>query len=152
MDSVPVAIADINGLYRVLARKDPRHGEHTAALARVGHLVVSPMVLAELDYLMCERSGRRAAGIALDFIAKQADLRRFEIPDVGPHFRTAVSVAEGYRDLDGGRGVGLADAMNVALAAAYRTDAVFTTDTHFRVMRPLTRHDTFRLLPEDLGQ
>ncbi|MEU3620380.1 PIN domain-containing protein [Streptomyces sp. NPDC006872] len=150
MSSVPVAIADTNGLYRILAKKDPRHAEHTAALARIGHLVVSPLVLAELDYFLCERSGSRAAGIALDFIAKQADLRRFEIPDVGPHFRTAVSVAEGYRDLDGGKGVGLTDAMNAALAAAYRTDAVFTTDKHFRVIRPLTRHDAFRLLPEDL--
>lgn len=152
MASVPLAIADTNGLFRVLAKKDPRHGEHTAALARIGHLVISPMVLAELDYLICEKSGSRAAGIALDFIGKQADLQRFEIPDVGRHFRTAVSVAEAYRELDGGKGVGLTDAMNAALAAAYRTDAVFTTDKRFRVMRPLTRHDAFRLLPDDLGQ
>ncbi|WP_348771312.1 hypothetical protein [Streptomyces sp. RKND-216] len=40
--------------------------------------------------------------------------------------------------------------MNVALAAAYRTDTVFTTDRHFRMMRPLTGHSSFRLLPEDL--
>ncbi|MEV4227081.1 PIN domain-containing protein [Streptomyces bobili] len=150
MTSVPVAIADTNGIYRVLAKQDPRHAEHAAALARVGHLVISPLVLAELDYLISEKSGSRAAGIALDFIGKQADLQRFEIPDVGPHFRTAVSVAQAYQDLGGGKGVGLTDAMNAALAAAYRTDAVFTTDKRFRVMRPLTRHDAFRLLPDDL--
>ncbi|MER6959438.1 hypothetical protein [Streptomyces sp. NPDC000618] len=68
-----MAIADTNGLYRIVAKKDPRHAEHAAALTRIGHLVVSPPPLA-----------------------KQADLRRFEIPDVGPHFRTVVSVAAGY--------------------------------------------------------
>jgi uncharacterized protein len=46
--------------------------------------------------------------------------------------------------------VGLADAMNVALAAAYRTAWIFNTDQHFRMMRPLTGHAAFRLLPEDL--
>jgi hypothetical protein len=40
--------------------------------------------------------------------------------------------------------------MNVALAAAYRTDAMFTTDGHFRMIRPLTGHPAFHLLPDDL--
>jgi hypothetical protein len=40
--------------------------------------------------------------------------------------------------------------MNVALAAAYGTAAMFTTDRHFRMVRPLTGHTAFRLLPDDL--
>ena len=40
--------------------------------------------------------------------------------------------------------------MNVALAKAYRTDALFTTDKDFRIVQPLTGHAAFRLLPEDL--
>ncbi|WP_371102530.1 hypothetical protein [Streptomyces sp. PU_AKi4] len=40
--------------------------------------------------------------------------------------------------------------MNVALAAAYHTDAMFTSDPHFRMIRPLTGHGAFRLLPDDL--
>lgn len=39
----------------------------------------------------------------------------------------AAAVAEGYADADGGKGIGLADAMNVALAAVYRTEVMFTT-------------------------
>ena len=41
--------------------------------------------------------------------------------------------------------------MNVALAAEYDTDAVLTLDRRdFRALRPLGRHKSFRLLPDDL--
>ncbi|MGX4688761.1 hypothetical protein [Streptomyces sp. JNUCC 63] len=51
---------------------------------------------------------------------------------------------------DGGAGVGLVDAMNVVLAAAFRTVDLFTADRHFRMMRPLTGRPAFRLRPDDL--
>jgi hypothetical protein len=146
----PVAIADTNALYRLLAPKEAHHGEHREALESIGHLVIAPMVLAELDYLISERRGASAAATALEFIAKQTDARRFEVPNTAPHLRTAIAVMRGYQDADGGKGVGLTDAMNVALAAAYQTAALFTTDRHFRMMRPLTGHDAFRFLPDDL--
>ncbi len=41
--------------------------------------------------------------------------------------------------------------MNVMLAREFRTDAIATLDyRHFRMIRPLTPHDAFRLLPEDI--
>ncbi|MGQ4714453.1 hypothetical protein ACUN22_12305 [Streptomyces anulatus] len=40
--------------------------------------------------------------------------------------------------------------MNVTLAAAYGTELSFTSDRHFRMVRPLTGHKAFRLLPDDL--
>ncbi|MEV7784080.1 PIN domain-containing protein [Streptomyces sp. NPDC088106] len=150
MTDVPVVIADTNALYRLFTPKDPRHTTHREALARVGHLVVSPMVLTELDYLLTSRIGSGAAMNALDFIAGQTEARRFEIPETGPHLRAAMAVMRGYSETDGGAGVGLADAMNVALAAAFRTTSLFTRDRHFRMMRPLTGEPAFRLLPDDL--
>ncbi|MFB7108480.1 MULTISPECIES: hypothetical protein [unclassified Streptomyces] len=42
------------------------------------------------------------------------------------------------------------DAMNVALAVAFRTVDLFTSDRRFRMMRPLTGQPAFRLLPDDL--
>ncbi|MFD7321215.1 PIN domain-containing protein [Streptomyces sp. NPDC059875] len=147
---IPVAVADTNALYRLFTPKDARHAAHRAALARVGHLVISPMVLTELDYLLTERVGARASMNALDFVARQTEARRFEIPEIQPHLRTAMAVMRGYEDAAGGKGVGLADAMNVALAAAFHTADVFTTDAHFRMMRPLTAHPAFRLLPDDV--
>ncbi|MEU5002450.1 PIN domain-containing protein [Streptomyces sp. NPDC021622] len=150
MTEIPVAIADTNALYRLFTPRDARHAAHKGALARVGHLVISPMVLTELDYLVTERVGAGAAMNALEFIAGQVEARRFEIPDTAVHLRGAMAVMRGYNDASGGKGVGLADAMNVALAAAFRTADMLTTDRHFRMMRPLTAHDAFRLLPEDL--
>ncbi|TDC74099.1 PIN domain-containing protein [Streptomyces hainanensis] len=151
MTEIPVAIADTNALYRLFTPKDPHHEAHRKALAGTGHLVVSPMVLTELDYLLTSRVGTGAALNALEFIARQAESRRFEIPDAAPHLRSAMAVMRGYADLDGGRGVGLADAMNVALAATFQTADLFTSDRHFRVLRPLTSHPAFRLLPADLA-
>lgn len=145
-----IAIADTNGLYRLLDPKLTGHQEHKKALAATSHLIISPMVLAELDHLITTRAGARKALAAARFIERNVATRRFEVPSVGAHLSAAIAVAEGYADADGGKGIGLTDAMNVALAAAYRTDAVFTTEHHFRMVRPLTGHPTFRLLPDDL--
>lgn len=44
----------------------------------------------------------------------------------------------------------LADAVIVALAADYETDAVLTLDRRdFRTLTPLTEHKAFRVLPDD---
>lgn len=75
------------------------------------------------------------------------EVRRYAVPDIAPQLRTAHAVMEQYADLE----VGLTAATNVALAAAYGTDSVFTLDRrHFRTLRPLTGHDAFRLLPDDV--
>ncbi|MGW0209780.1 PIN domain-containing protein, partial [Streptomyces sp. NPDC003233] len=126
------------------------HQEHRKALAATSHLVISPLVLAELDYLIATRAGARKALAAARFIERNVATRRFEVPPVSRHLSAAIAVAEGYADADGGKGMGLTDAMNVALAAAYRTDALLTTDPRFRTVRPLTGHPAFRLLPDDL--
>ncbi|MFI5688645.1 PIN domain-containing protein [Streptomyces sp. NPDC051636] len=145
-----VTVADTSGLYRLLDPKLTGHQEHKKALAATSHLIISPMVLAELDYLISTRAGAQKALIAARFIERNVATRRFEVPAVSTHLSAAIAVAEGYADADGGKGIGLTDAMNVALAAAYRTDALLTTDHHFRMVRPLTGHPAFRLLPEDL--
>jgi predicted nucleic acid-binding protein len=145
-----IAIADTNALYRLLDSRLTGHAEHKEGLAAISHLVISPMVLAELDYLIAARAGARQALTAARFIERYAATRRFEVPPVAAHLSTAIAVAEGYADADGGKGVGLTDAMNVALAAAYGTEVLFTTDRHFRMIRPLTGHPAFRLVPDDL--
>ncbi|EST32422.1 twitching motility protein PilT [Streptomycetaceae bacterium MP113-05] len=145
-----VAIADTNALYRLLDPRLTGHAAHKKALGSIAHLVISPLVLAELDYLIASRAGAEKSIAAMRFVERYTATRRFEVPDVAPHLSAAIAVMEGYRDADQGRGVGFADALNVVLAAAYRTDRVFTTDRHFRMMRPLTGHAAFRMLPDDL--
>ncbi len=56
-----------------------------------------------------------------------------------------------YAVLDDYPDIGLADAMNVVLAREFRTDVIATlAHRHFRVIRPLTPHAAFRLLPDDV--
>lgn len=145
-----IAVADANALYRLLDPQLEEHKAHKDGLAAISHLVISPMILAELDYLISVRAGARKALTAARFVERYAETRRFEVPSVAAHLSTAIAVAEGYADADGGKGIGMADAMNVALAAAYGTEVLFTTDRHFRIVQPLTGHKAFRLLPDDL--
>lgn len=145
--TVPVAIADTSALLAVFNRKDDAHTSCVDARAQVGHLVISPLVLAELDYLISHRIGVDAAITALDHILEKVDVRRYEVPNLAPHLHTARALMGVYRKMD----IGLTDAVNATLAAHFRTDAVFTLDReHFRAIRPVSGHTCFRLLPDDL--
>jgi uncharacterized protein len=112
------------------------------------HVLISPLVLTEVDHLAKARFGSRARTSIIDFILAQARQLRFQIPATGLEILDAARlVQQQYADLD----LDLAGAVNVALAAHYRTDAVLTLDRRdFRAMRPLTPHRRFRLLPDDL--
>ncbi len=105
-------------------------------------MVLSPFVLAELDYLILRNAGVKAE---LDLLRDVADgvftLAEFGQRDVAQ----AAAVAERYQDLC----VGLADASIVVLAARYQTTRVLTLDErHFRAMRPL-HAGAFTILPAD---
>jgi predicted nucleic acid-binding protein len=106
---------------------------------------VSPCVLAELDYLVATRQGPPTAGAILRHVAGRIAAGRWEVPRIGQLLLAAHAVLEDYP------AIGLADAMNVVLAREFRTDVIATLDhRHFRVIRPLTPHSTFRLLPADV--
>jgi predicted nucleic acid-binding protein len=146
--SIPVVILDTGPLTALFNANGPEHSACQAALAQCGHAVISPLVLAEADYLITSRVGQEAAFAALDYIARKAALGRFEVPEVGPHLYSARAVMQTYAGLD----IGLTDAMNVVLAREFRTNALATLDRkHARAIRPLTAHEAFLLLPDDLS-
>jgi predicted nucleic acid-binding protein len=111
-------------------------------------VIISPLVLAEVDHLARARFGSPARTAIIDFVLAQARQQRFQIPGTGPGILgTARQVQQHYASLD----LDLADAVNVALAAQYRTDAMLTLDRRdFRAIRPLTPHKWFRILPDNL--
>jgi len=79
------------------------------------------------------------------YVASRAAAARWEVPGIGPVLLAAHAVLDDYPT------IGLADALNVVLAREFRTDVIATFDhRHFRVVRPLTPHSAFRLLPEDV--
>lgn len=136
-------ILDTSGVY---AFKDESADEH-AAVRQVmesdpGPFILSPFVLAELDYLVSERLGQRVEREVLEDVASGA----YELADFGPDdVVTAMELIDRYSDLK----LGLSDASVAVLAARHRTTRLLTLDERdFRPMRPLYG-TAFTLLPAD---
>ena len=151
-----IVIADTSGLFAALDLDHPLAEAAHQIVQTAGLIVVSPLVLAELDHL-ARRSARlsgqikalgskRAHAISC-WISTQHIAGRIAIPEVGGIvLANAVKVMARYHDLH----LDLADAINVALASEYDTNAVLTLDERdFRVIQPLKGYEAFRLLPKD---
>ena len=118
------------------------HEACARAVASTRPLVLSPLVLAELDYLVARLDGVDAELTLLGELSSGAyELASFGVDDL----IRARAVIERYRDLP----LGLADASLVVLADRYETDNILTLDErHFRVVRSLSGNP-FCLLPAD---
>jgi len=143
-----IVVADTSGIIAASDRRAPESGACRDLLGSAGTVIVSPLVLTEVDHLAKARFGTQARHAILDNIIAQALRMRFQVPEVSPDaLKLAREVQRKYADLD----LDLADAVNVTLAADYRTDAILTLDRRdFRAIRPLTPHNAFRVLPDDL--
>lgn len=134
-------IVDTSALLAFFDRDEPDHHAVSDVVAELAEpLVVSPYVVAELDYLVATRLGVAAELAVLDELAGGAwDLASIDADDLAE----ARTVVDRYAD----QRVGLADASNVVLAARYRTRTIVTLDRrHFDVLRPLDG-GRFRVLP-----
>lgn len=145
-----IVIADTSGLLAALGSTHPEHGAANEAIMAAGLLVMSPLLLAELDHVVTRELGRKAALSAVDDIRRWMSRGRVVMPEITEdHLGAAQSVRLRYGVLD--LDLDLADAVNVALAADYDTDAILTLDRRdFRAVRPLGHHKAFRVLPDDL--
>ena len=143
-----IVIADTSGIIAASDRNARESAACREILQQAGTVVISPLVLTEVDHLAKARFGTRARTTIIDFVLGQARQQRFQIADTGLEILdTARVVQQQYAALE----LDLADAVNVGLAAQYRTDAVLTLDRRdLRAMSPLTPHKWFRLLPDDL--
>lgn len=134
-------VADTSGLLALFNPREPKHQDVSRAVAREPDpLVVSPYVVAELDYLVATRHGVDAELAVLAELAGGAyHLAQLAIEDM----RAMAELIDLYRDQD----IGVADASLVVLASRYRTRSILTLDhRHFTVVRPLDG-GRFRLVP-----
>ena len=137
-------IADTSGLYAIFNRRQSEHQAARAAVERDGGpLLLSPLVLAELDYFILVRLGAQAEQVVLAELRSQAyRLALFTDDD----FKLASEVATKYGDMQ----LGLTDASIVVQAAQHKTTRILTLDhKHFGAVRPLTGDASFTLLPRD---
>jgi predicted nucleic acid-binding protein len=138
-----VIVLDTGGLYAALDANEALHGRTVAALtAATPPRLLSPFVLAELDYLIATRVGHTAQMALLDEVTRGAyQLELFSADDVSEARR----IMERFADLR----VGLTDASVVVLARRHRTlDLLCTDERHFRALRGVGGKP-FRLLPYD---
>ncbi|MFG3339014.1 PIN domain-containing protein [Glycomyces sp. NPDC048151] len=132
----------------VIAVLDEDCAEHeivaTAIEGLEGPLVVSPLVVAELDFMLSKKLGRRAAEKFNDDVV----LGAYELASWTPaDHAEALQVA---RSFNGDDYIGVTDASNVVLADRYRTTRIATLDQrHFRKLQPIWGPDYFTLIPFD---
>lgn len=134
-------LVDTSGLLAAIDAGQRRHADCAAVIAgHDGPFLLSPFVLAELDYLLASRIGQHAQHAFLAEVARGAyRLEPFDSDDV----EAAIRVMLKYRDL----APGLADASLVVLAARHRARDVLTLDRrHFLTLRQLSGRP-FRVLP-----
>lgn len=135
-------LLDTSGLLAALDRAQRGHDEAAATLTTAAPpLLLSPFVLAELDYLLAKRVGRKARTSLLSEVERGAyQLQPFSAADV----REAREIIERHADL----GISLADASIAVLANRHEVQQILTLDErHFRVLT--ANGKAFRLLPAD---
>ncbi|MHB1537177.1 MAG: type II toxin-antitoxin system VapC family toxin [Solirubrobacteraceae bacterium] len=135
-------LLDTSGLLAALDSDQRHHREAAASLASAtSPLLLSPFVLAELDYMLLSRVGAAARASLLEEVERDAYLLETM---TGADVTRAQQIIKRHADL----GISLADASIVVLAERHQVRDVLTLDErHFRVVaadgKPL------RLLPTD---
>jgi predicted nucleic acid-binding protein len=136
-------LVDTNAVLQMVSSTAVHHDEVKRIVDEVsGPFLLSPFVLAELDYMLGKRHGQGEQLALLGEVAEGGyELAEFGRSDV----EQAAAIMRRYADLQ----VGLADASIVVLAERHGSSDVLTFDRrHFRAMRgPGGR--PFRLLPDD---
>ena len=139
-------LCDTSGLLAAYDQQEPSGPAVRELLdAETGTLVLSPFVLAELDYILLSRAGVQAELTLLNDLADDVyQVAAFTAQD-------AVRVArlvDQYSDLK----LGISDAHTMILAAPdrYGTTRVLTFDQrHFRAVKP-PQGGVFSVLPADV--
>ena len=134
-------VVDTGVLYAYLVADDPQQAEAAAMLAASDEVcIVSPFVVAELDYFVLSRFGLKAEMAMLDELLDGS----YELPQISRQDVAACrAVVTRYAD----KQMGITDASLVVLADRYRTTRIATFDRrHFTTMRGLDGRP-FDLLP-----
>lgn len=133
-------ILDTSALYALLRAEDPMQQAVLDVVRRAPVRVVSPYVVAELDYLFLTRYGVSAELQVLEELASGAfDLAALSSADLLGCTRVITEFSD--------HAVGVTDASLVVLADRYRTRRIVTLDRrHFSVLRGLDGRP-FELLP-----
>ncbi|MDR1512758.1 MAG: PIN domain-containing protein [Propionibacteriaceae bacterium] len=144
-------VADTSGIVAAINQDQADSDRFRAALAGAAQVFVTPLVLGEAHYVLTSAGSRHAADVLLTDVAEGF----FEL--VQPTARDYGAAAELIRQYGGQLrrkrrkpgSLDLADAMNVVIAARVGVNELLTADQDYRVVKPLTSHPAFKLIPWD---
>ncbi|WTI37694.1 hypothetical protein OHA51_26600 [Streptomyces sp. NBC_00589] len=77
-----IVIADTSGLLAALDSAHPEHGAASETIMAAGLLVMSPLLLAELDHVATRELGREAALGTVDDIRRWMGRGRVVMPEI----------------------------------------------------------------------
>jgi uncharacterized protein len=135
-------VLDTSALLAFLWASDPAHDKVVALFeAEPGPFIVSPYVVAELDYLLLKKGGVGLELVAINALSSGA----YELPVMGTaDLISCFSVLSRYRE----HALGVTDASLVVLAERYGTQRIATLDhRHFSIVRT-EKGSPFTLLPK----
>ncbi len=105
-------------------------------------LSTTPLIVAELDYLVARQGGPEAARVLRENFESGA----YQVEWWATAIHETVALAKRHESIE----LGLADASLVVLAARLQTIDIATLDErHFRALKPPSGGKGFRLLPAD---
>lgn len=142
-----IVVADTSALIAAFDVAEPAHAAAARVMERES-LVVSPLVLAELDHLVRRDMGFSVTVQVLNALLGRMSLGRYKLPELRHgDVVAAQEIRMKYEHLR----LDLADAVGVVLAGRYNTNRIFTLDQRdFRAITPLTpRFGAFQILPTD---
>lgn len=142
-----IIVADTSGPYAAFDASQPEHSDAVRVMESEV-LVISPMVMTELDHLVHRDLGFSAAMQVADALTARIAAGRYRLAALSHGDLAAAQGVRGqYKDL----ALNLADAVGVVLADRHKTDRIFTLDQRdYRAIRPLTKgFKAFRILPAD---
>ncbi|MBP0455792.1 type II toxin-antitoxin system VapC family toxin [Kitasatospora sp. RG8] len=111
--------------------KDDHHRLGVEALNAARILIISPLVLAELDHLLTVRAGESEAVNAVTRLGALAGQGRVQFPHVD---RPLLAEAEELMRRHQGQALGLADCVNAVLAWRLMRPVLLSFDRHYSTL------------------
>ena len=130
---------------------EPDHERYRSTLESSSLAVITPLVIAEVHYLLSSGGAHEAASDFLEDVSGGFyDLASPSAEDYA-QAATLISRYEGKMERKRRKpgSLDLADAMNIVIASRYGTNILLATDQDYRVTQPLSGHQYFVLLPHD---
>jgi predicted nucleic acid-binding protein len=144
-------IADTGGIVAAMNTAEPEHERFLAALESASMAVISPLVVAEVHYLLSASGAHQAAHDFLEDLA--GGFYELAAPQSEDYSAAATLIKRYEGRMERKRrkpgSLDLADAMNIVIANRYTTNLILATDQDYRVATPLSGHHYFVIIPQD---